>query len=195
MKTNSRLRLAVLSASILVLALCVLHSAFAQAPAKAALHLVFVLDGLRPDSITASETPILFRLRNEGVTFENSHSVFPTVTRVNSASLSTGMQPARHGIMGNQIYIPAVDPLKAFGNDNFLLLLKLGEVTDGRILLTQSIAELATEIGHRYVAMSSGSTGSALLMAPRAPRGSGNQRRFRKQRSAQALRTAAKEGR
>jgi arylsulfatase A-like enzyme len=173
MKTNSRLRLAVLSASILVLALCVLHSAFAQAPAKAALHLVFVLDGLRPDSITASETPILFRLRNEGVTFENSHSVFPTVTRVNSASLSTGMQPARHGIMGNQIYIPAVDPLKAFGNDNFLLLLKLGEVTDGRILLTQSIAELATEIGHRYVAMSSGSTGSALLMAPRAPRGSG----------------------
>src|SRR5438093_7894382 len=50
-----------------------------------------------------------------------------------SASLSTGMQPAHHGIMGNQIYIPAVDPVNAFSNDNFLPLLKLGELTDGRI--------------------------------------------------------------
>src|SRR2546427_490701 len=98
------------------------------------------------------------RLGNEGVIFEKSHSVFPTVTRVNSASLSTGMQPAHHGIMGNQIYIPAVDPVNAFSNDNFLPLLKLGELTDGRIVLTPSIAELTTEIGHRYVAVSSGST-------------------------------------
>ncbi len=165
--------LAVLRALILVLAFWALRFAFAQAPAKAVLHLVFVIDGLRPDSITANQTPILSRLGNEGVIFENSHSVFPTVTRVNSASLSTGMQPARHGIMGNQIYIPAVDPVNAFSNDNFLPLLKLGELSDGRIVLTPSIAELTAEIGHRYVAVSSGSTGSALLMAPRAPRGSG----------------------
>src|SRR5438552_3422375 len=170
---SSARRVRALPALLLVLAFCVLHSAFAQAPAKAALHLVFVMDGLRPDGITASETPILFRLGNEGVIFENSHSVFPTVTRVNSASLSTGMQPAHHGIMGNQIYIPAVDPVNAFSNDNFLPLLKLGELTDGRIVRTPSIAELTTEIGPRYVAVSSGSTGSALLMAPRAPRGSG----------------------
>jgi hypothetical protein len=173
MKTNQRMRPAALPAAILVLAFCIQHAAFAQAPAKAALHLVFVIDGLRPDSITASETPVLFRLRSEGVAFENSHSVFPTVTRVNSASLSTGMQPARHGIMGNQIYIPAVDPVKAFNNDNFLPLLKLGEVTDGRIVQTPSVSELAAEIGQRFVAVSSGSTGSALLLAPRAPRGSG----------------------
>src|SRR5258705_4280524 len=173
MKTNSRIRLTVVAVSILVLAFCVPYTAFAQAPGKAVLPLVFVIAGLRPDSITASETPVLFRLRSEGVAFENSHSIFPTVTRVNSASLSTGMQPARHGIMGNQIYIPAVDPLKAFSNDNFLQLLKLGDATDGRIVLTPSIAELAAATGRRYVAVSSGSTGSALLMAPRAPRGSG----------------------
>ena len=173
MEKNHPMGLAVLRALILVLAFCALRFAFAQAPAKAVLHLVFVIDGLRPDSITASETPILSRLGNEGVIFENSHSVFPTVTRVNSASLSTGMQPARHGIMGNQIYIPAVDPVNAFSNDNFLPLLKLGELSGGRIVLTPSIAELTAEIGHRYVAVSSGSTGSALLMAPRAPRGSG----------------------
>jgi arylsulfatase A-like enzyme len=145
----------------------------AQTPARAALQMLFVIDGLRPDSITAAETPNLYRLRTEGVAFENSHSVFPTVTRVNSASLSTGMQPARHGILGNQIYIPAVDPAKAFANDNFEPLLKIDSVSPGRIVLTPSIAEMAAETGQRYVAVSSGSTGSALLMAPRAPRGSG----------------------
>lgn len=144
-----------------------------QAQSTAALHLVFVIDGLRPDSITAAETPNLHRLRAEGVTFENSHSVFPTVTRVNSTSLSTGMQPARHGILGNQIYIPAVDPAKAFSNANFLALLKLDEAAPGRIVMVPSISELAAEVGQKYVAVSSGSTGSALLMAPRAPRGSG----------------------
>jgi len=36
---------------------------------KATLNLVFVLDGLRPDSITEQETPNLWRLREEGVNF------------------------------------------------------------------------------------------------------------------------------
>ena len=62
----------------------------ARAQSAAALNLVFVMDGLRPDSITPADTPNLHRLRSEGVWFENGHSVFPTVTRVNSPSLATG---------------------------------------------------------------------------------------------------------
>src|SRR3989442_11337536 len=81
MKKNYQIGLVALPALILVLAFCVLHSAFAQAPAKAALHLVFVMDGLRPDGITASETPILFRLGNEGVIFEKDRKS----TRLNSS--------------------------------------------------------------------------------------------------------------
>ena len=52
--------------------------------------IVFVVDGLRPDAITADHTPTLWRLRREGVDFANSHAVFPTVTRVNAATLATG---------------------------------------------------------------------------------------------------------
>jgi len=163
-------RLAYLLRAILIF---IVVSNVAHAQSTALLHLVFVIDGLRPDSITPSDTPNLHRLRTEGVTFENSHAVFPTVTRVNSTSLATGMQPARHGIMGNRVYIPAVDPNAAFNNDNFRALLKLDEAQPGRIVLVPSIAELAAEVGQKYVAVSSGSTGSALLMAPRAPRGSG----------------------
>lgn len=152
---------------------CAIACNAVQAQSTAVLHLVLVIDGLRPDSITAEHTPNLHRLRTEGVTFENSHAVFPTVTRVNSTSLATGMQPARHGMLGNNVYIPAVDHAQAFNNGNFLALLKLDEATPGRIVMAPSIAELAAEVGQKYVAISSGGTGSALLLAPRAPRGSG----------------------
>ncbi len=153
----------------LVLA-CVIGSAHAQ---PAALHLVFVTDGLRPDSITEADTPTLYRLRREGVAFENSHSVFPTVTRVNSTSLATGMYPARHGIKGNSIYAPAVDAKRAFTNDDFEPLLKLDEVTGGRMVTAPGIAEILAQRGSSMVAVSSGSTGSAILLTPKAPRGTG----------------------
>ncbi len=81
--------------------------------------IVFVVDGLRPDAIASRDTPTLFRLRAEGVEFTNSHAVFPTVTRVNAATIATGMQPGAHGIVGNQIYVPGVDPQRAFDTGNF----------------------------------------------------------------------------
>ena len=78
---------------------------------QAAMQIVLVLDGLRPDSITPAITTNLDRLRSSGVQFENTHAVFCTVTRVNSASLHTGVYPNRHGSMGNPMYVPADDPL------------------------------------------------------------------------------------
>ena len=155
---------------IMVLA-CVAGIAHAQS--SAALHLVFVIDGLRPDSITEADTPTLYRLRSEGVAFHNTHAVFPTVTRVNSASIATGSYPARHGIMGNSIYVPVVDPKRAFANDDFQPLLKLDEVTGGRMVTAPGIAELLEQAGRKVVAVSSGSTGSAILLAPKSPRGTG----------------------
>ena len=159
-------RLALLFAALLTAAL----PAFSQTPPRrAALHIVLVLDGLRPDSINASDTPNLHRLRTEGVTFANSHAVFPTVTRVNSSSIATGSYPARHGMMGNTVFLPEVDPARAFSNDDAKLLLKLGD----HILTAPSMAELMHQAGKTFVAVSSGSTGSGLLLAPRAPAGLG----------------------
>ena len=114
------------------------------------------------DSITEANTPTLYRLRKEGVTFENSHSVFPTVTRVNSTSLATGTYPARHGIMGNSIYVPAVNPTRAFTNDDVKPLLKLDEVTGGNMVTATGLPEILAQRGMSMVAVSSGSTGSAM---------------------------------
>ncbi len=145
----------------------------AAAAGRATLNIVVVLDGLRPDAITPEETPNLWRLRREGVDFPNSHSVFPTVTRVNAAAIGTGAWPDRNGILGNSLYVRAVDPGHAFSNDDHNNLLRLDQATGGGMVLTKSLGELLQDRGRHLAAVSSGSTGSALLTNPRAPRGVG----------------------
>jgi predicted AlkP superfamily pyrophosphatase or phosphodiesterase len=140
---------------------------------RATLNLVLVLDGLRPDTITPDETPNLWRLRQEGVNFANSHAVFPTVTRVNATAISTGTYPDRNGILGNRIYVRAIDPNFAFNNDDHRNLLRLDEATGGGMVLAKSLGEILAERGKRLAAVSSGSTGQALLLNPRAPKGVG----------------------
>jgi predicted AlkP superfamily pyrophosphatase or phosphodiesterase len=75
---------------------------------------IFVVDGLRPDSINPEDAPTLARLRTEGVDYVNSHSVFPTSTRINAASLATGSYPDTHGIVGNSMFVAGVDARAAF---------------------------------------------------------------------------------
>ena len=75
--------------------------AWAQAPHNLIL---FIPDGLRPESVNVSSTPTFARVRDQGVRFANSHSVFPTLTMVNSAAMGTGHFPGDTGNYGNTIY-------------------------------------------------------------------------------------------
>ena len=134
---------------------------------------MFVVDGLRPDSITPDDTPTLHRLRAEGVDFTASHSVFPTVTRVNAATIATGAQPGRTGIVGNRMYVPAVDPRRAFDTGDYRNLARLDEATGGRVLLVPTLAERLHARGLRLAAIGSGSTGSSFLLNPKARAGVG----------------------
>jgi predicted AlkP superfamily pyrophosphatase or phosphodiesterase len=142
-------------------------------PGKARLNLVFILDGLRPDSINPEDTPSLFKLRQEGVNYLNGHSVFPTVTRVNAAAMATGTYPGKNGIVGNTLYVPKVNPNRAFNNGDYKNLLKLDEVTEGNMVLVKSLGELLHARGLKLAAVSSGSSGQALLLNPRASKGVG----------------------
>ena len=144
-----------------------------QSRATARLILIVVMDGLRPDSINQEDAPTLFRLRQEGVNYINSHSVFPTVTRVNAAAISTGHYPGVNGLVSNSMFVPGVNPNHAFNTGDYRQLLKLRDVTEGRLLFMPSMAEYLKAHGIRFAAVSSGSTGSALLLDHRAPEGVG----------------------
>jgi arylsulfatase A-like enzyme len=135
--------------------------------------IVFVVDGLRPDAVTPADTPTIDRLRSEGVEFMRSHAVIPTVTRVNATTLVTGAHPGTHGIVGNQIFIPAVDPAHAIDTASHRRLLDVDRLTNGRLVMAPTLAERLAAKGLTLAAVSSGSTGSALLTNHRAPAGVG----------------------
>jgi predicted AlkP superfamily pyrophosphatase or phosphodiesterase len=51
---------------------------------------LFVTDGLRPGMVNDQTAPALAALMKNGVHFINTHSMFPTITTVNAASMATG---------------------------------------------------------------------------------------------------------
>ena len=155
----------------------VAHFSFANVPknlnSRAELIILFVVDGLCPDLINSENTPNIYELLQEGVFFENSHAVFPTVTRVNSAAIATASYPIHSGIVSNSIFIPAMNPTSSFSTGDYHNLRKLDELTNGKLLLCKSWAQRLTENGFRPAAISSGSSGSAFLLNHRAPQGIG----------------------
>jgi arylsulfatase A-like enzyme len=66
---------------------------------------IFVFDGLRAGSVNAVDSPTMFWIRNHGVSFANSHSLFPTFTTANASAIATGHYLGDTGDYSNQIYI------------------------------------------------------------------------------------------
>ena len=61
-------------------------SATAATPAKRNVP-IFVADGLRNGAVNATDMPTLYALRNSGVNFSNSYSLFPTFTTPNAKAV------------------------------------------------------------------------------------------------------------
>lgn len=85
------------------------------AGANARRVIIFVWDGLRPDSITAADTPNLLALAHRGVTFTDNHATYPTFTMMNAASIATGAFPETSGFFGNDIYRPGAKATSSSG--------------------------------------------------------------------------------
>ena len=65
---------------------------------------LFVPDGLRAQIVDASTAPAMAKLRDDGVNFVNSHSVFPTFTTANASAFATGHELGDSGDFSNDIY-------------------------------------------------------------------------------------------
>src|ERR1700694_882442 len=84
----------------------------AQPSANPRHVVVVVWDGMRPDFVTAENTPALWQLAQEGVIFRNHHAVYPSATNVNGTALVTGVYPEHNGILANHVYRPEIDAKK-----------------------------------------------------------------------------------
>lgn len=78
-----------------------LGAAQAQTPHNLIL---FVPDGLRAAQVSPATAPAMAEVRDHGVNFANSHSLFPTFTMPNSSGLSTGHLLGDTGAFSNTIF-------------------------------------------------------------------------------------------
>jgi arylsulfatase A-like enzyme len=113
-------------------------------------HVVVVVwDGMRPDFITETNTPALWKLAQEGVTFKQHHSVYITATNVNGTAMATGVFPNRNGILANREFRPAIDPRTVFDNADLAIIRKADEVTGGKYVAAPTIAEIVRAAGRK----------------------------------------------
>lgn len=89
-------------ASVLLLTLTIVSAASADS----ARHnvVLFVPDGLRAEMVTPETAPTFTEVRDKGVHFVNSHSLFPTFTMPNSSGMATGHYLGDTSIFGNVLY-------------------------------------------------------------------------------------------
>jgi len=66
---------------------------------------IVVFDGMRGGSVNATDAPTMDWVRNNGVSFANSHSLFPTFTTANASAIATGHYLGDTGDFSNTIYI------------------------------------------------------------------------------------------
>src|ERR1700709_1299799 len=94
-----RLKIAMLCAGLAMNA----AAAFAQNNPPRNL-ILFVPDGLRGRIVTPQTAPAMADVRDKGVNFRNSHSLFPTFTTANASAMATGHYLGDSGDFSNTIY-------------------------------------------------------------------------------------------
>jgi hypothetical protein len=148
------------------------------APAVAVRTIVMVWDGLRPDDVSAADTPNLYAMQQAGVNFSDNHSTYPTFTMMNGSSFATGSFPKTSGFYGNTFWTPPqgagntipagnsaggtpqdyVDPVFT---EDYAVLSTLNTYYGGQLLLVKSLFTTAQAAG--MVTATVGKSGAAFI--------------------------------
>ncbi len=124
----------------------------AAALAKSERHVVIVVwDGMRPDFVSEQNTPTLWKLAREGVTFRNHHAVYPSATMVNGTAMATGVYPGNSGIIANHVYRPDIDSHHTLDVELRSVVEKGDQLSGGKYISAPTIAELVQRTGARSV--------------------------------------------
>lgn len=133
--------------------------------------IIFVWDGLRPDSVTKAVTPHLANCRDNGVNFIDNHSMYPTFTMMNASSFSTGNYVAAHGFYGNTLYQPGPQGKDSAGKnldfnqpiyvEDYGVVNALTSYYNGDLFLVRSLFQVAQQAGLTTAAV--GKTGAAFI--------------------------------
>jgi predicted AlkP superfamily pyrophosphatase or phosphodiesterase len=117
------------------------------------------LDGFRWDYLNRGISPNLEKIKETGVSALSLRPSYPSKTFPNHLSIITGMYPAHHGIIANNIYDPFKKTMYKMGDTN--------AVRDGRWYLGEAFWETAERQG--IISASYFWPGSEILLPYRHP--------------------------
>lgn len=133
--------------------------------------IIFVWDGLRPDSVSLADTPNLFRMRQAGVNFAANHSTYPTFTMMNAASFATGSFPAHTGFYGNTVWRAGTRGADSHGKpvdfqqpvftEDYAILDDINAYYDNQLLMVGTLFQAAQARGLTTAAI--GKSGAAFI--------------------------------
>jgi arylsulfatase A-like enzyme len=140
--------------------------------------IIMVWDGLRPDSVNATDTPNLYALRQAGANFTDNHSTYPTFTMMNGSSFATGSFPKTSGFYGNTFWTPPQgtgntipvgksasatnqDYIAPVFTEDYQVLSTLNTYYSGQLLLVKSLFATAQSAG--LVTATIGKSGAAYI--------------------------------
>src|SRR3977135_4032360 len=127
--------------------------------------ILFVPDGLRGQIVTPQTAPAMAEVRDKGVNFKNSHSLFPTFTMANGSAMATGHYLGDTGTFSHTIYTavtaaPGGDTVVPF-IENDAVLGDIDEHFGGDYLNEETILKMARAQGFSTAAI--GKVGPTLL--------------------------------
>jgi len=125
---------------------------------------LIVCDGLRKDMVTPEYVPSIIEFSKFSCRYLNYRSVFPSTTRVVSASMATGYVPCRHGLAGNTVVLEESDGLSVCSAGAPEFRDRLRKAT-GRTLKKPTVAEQVAPYGGSIV-FSNVSPGGAYFQDP-----------------------------
>ena len=133
--------------------------------------IIYVWDGLRPDSVNPEDTPNLYAMREAGVDFTDNHSTYPTFTMMNAASFATGGFPVSTGYYGNTLWEAnargndaankPVDFRQPVFTEDYAILEDLNQYLKGDLLLVGTLFDAAQKAGLTTAAI--GKSGAAYI--------------------------------
>ena len=119
--------------------------------------IVFVADGLRAAAVTPERTPTFAAIRDKGVNFSNSHSIYPTITTSNASVIATGHLIGDTGDFGNVLYtgfpVASADRTVVPFIQNNAVLSELNQHHGGNFIAERSIMAAARENGYFTAAL------------------------------------------
>ncbi|UGV26254.1 alkaline phosphatase family protein [Rhodopseudomonas boonkerdii] len=154
------------AATILSLSLCLISAptVFAQNSPPRNL-ILFVPDGLRALKVTPETAPAMSAVRDKGVNFRNSHSLFPTFTMANASGMASGHYLGDSGVFSNSIYTGRATSVQNGSTIPFIehdqVLGDLDEQFNGDYLNEETLLKAARKAGFSTAAI--GKVGPTLM--------------------------------